>query len=140
MKNTGVSLIELILVIALIAILGASTTPFLSRFVLQNNIETSTDQIIGSIRKAQEYAMDQKNNASWGVCSSGTNIRLFSGSCSSPSFSEDFDVPQSISITGLSEITFNNRGEPSSTLIINVSSNIKTVNISLNAAGAININ
>lgn len=56
----GLTLIEIIMVIAIIVILGAATTPFLSSFVLRNNTETSQDKVISSIRKAQNYAMNEK--------------------------------------------------------------------------------
>lgn len=140
-SRKGISYIELLIVVGLMAIIGASVSPFLSNFILRNNLETTVDNLVGTIRKAQSYSMDGKNNAVWGVCLSGGNIRLYTGSCSSPTISEDFSVSSSVSITGLSDTTFSRlRGEPSNTLSVTISTDIGSATISLNAAGGMEVN
>lgn len=137
----GVSYIELLVVIGLIAIIGASVSPFLSNFILRNNLETTTDNLVGTIRKAQAYSMDGKNDAAWGVCLAGGNIRLFTGTCGSPTISEDYTVSSSVTITGLTTTTFSRlRGEPSSSLSVAISTDIGSTIITLNAAGGMEIN
>ena len=137
----GLTLIEIIMVIAIIVILGAATTPFLSSFVLRNNTETSQDKVISSIRKAQNYAMNGKSNATWGVCISSNSVRMYSGSCSSPTTSEDFDIPSTVTITNLNDTTFSKRrGEPSAAMSVTVSSSIETKTITVNTAGGMEIN
>ena len=140
-SRKGISYIELLIVVGLMAIIGASVSPFLSNFILRNNLETTVDNLVGTIRKAQSYSMDGKNNAVWGVCLSGGNIRLYTGSCSSHTISEDFSVSSSVSITGLSDTTFSRlRGEPSNILGVTISTDIGSATISLNAAGGMEIN
>lgn len=142
-SQSGVSFIELLLVIAIIAILGASVTPFLSNFILRNNLETTTDKVIGSIRKAQNYSMDGKNDAVWGVCTTGSHLRLFRGSCESLDFSEDFTVSGSVNVSGLEDpgITFSKlRGEPSSSLSVTISTNIDSNSVQVNTGGGMEIN
>ena len=140
-SRKGISYIELLIVVGLMAIIGASVSPFLSNFILRNNLETTVDNLVGTIRKAQSYSMDGKNNAVWGVCLSGGNIRLYTGSCSSPTISEDFSVSSSVSITGLSDTTFSRlRGEPSNILGVTISTDIGSATISLNAAGGMEVN
>ena len=138
--SAGITLIELLLVIALIALIGAATTPFLSRFVLQTNHDTTIDNLISSIRKAQTYAMDGKNGETWGVCNTSGMIRFYSGSCGSPTYQENFSIPGSISLSGLSDTTFNQRGEPSGTLSISISSDIDNNTVVINSAGGITVN
>lgn len=133
----GFTLIELLLVIALVSILAVATTPFLSKFVLQTHQNTTYENALSTIRKAQTYAMSGKDNATWGACFVSNNIRLYSGSCSSPTFQESFAVPRSITLTGLSDTTFNKRGEPSGALSISVSSTIDSQTIVLNTAGGL---
>jgi prepilin-type N-terminal cleavage/methylation domain-containing protein len=141
MKNVrAFTLIELMLVISIIAILGASTTPFLSRFILQTNYDSVIDKLTGSIRKAQEYAMDGKNGATWGICKSTNNIRLYSGSCNSPIISENFSIPTTVTVSGLTDTTFNLRGEPSMAISVTVNTILETASIQLNSAGGITIN
>lgn len=137
----GVTVIELLLVISIVAIVAAAATPFLSSFVLRNNLEVTTARVIGTIRKAQNYSQDGKNDEVWGVCLTGGNLRLFSASCTSPSFSEDFSVPKTVKISGLSETFFSKlRGEPSNSLNITITTDIGTSTVQLNEAGGMGIN
>src|SRR3989344_3406300 len=127
----GVSYIELLIVVGLIGIIGASVSPFLSNFILRNNLETTVDNLVGTIRKSQGNAMDGKNSDSgedWGVCLyNGDTIRLFLGSCDTPTISEDFSVPGSVDIAGLNTVTFSRLGgEPTQPLTITVSTDIDT--------------
>ena len=140
-KSRGVTVIELILIIALIAIVGTAATPFLSNFILRNNYETTVDKVLSSLRKAQGYSMSGRNQSLWGVClAAGNKIRLYRGSCATPAFSEDFDVPGSVAVSGLSDTTFSTlRGEPSGTLTITISTDIGTRTVSVNGAGMIGV-
>ncbi|KKQ41389.1 MAG: seg [Microgenomates group bacterium GW2011_GWC1_37_8] len=141
--KTGFTLVELILAIAIIAIIAAASAPFYVKFVAQNNLEVSTDKVISAIRKTQSYAMDGKDNATWGFCMSGNNLRLFRGTCTTPTFNEDFDLT-GVTVSGLTETIFSGlsgkRGEPSNTLNITVTNDIGSVNVVLNSAGGLDVN
>ena len=138
-KNVqGFTLIELILVIGLVAVIGATASPFLSNFILRNNYETTTDKLVSSLRKAQQYSIQGKQDSVWGACLSANVIRLYRGSCAAPIFAEDFDVPSTITITGFTDTTFSRlRGEPSTALAITLTSAIGTKAVTVNAAGMI---
>ena len=138
---SGITFIEIIIVVTIIAVLSATTAPFVSGFILRNNLETAQDKVVSTIRKAQFYSMDGKNGSAWGICVRGTSIRLYRGDCDSPDFSEDLDYSSTISIVGLDDTTFSKlRGGPSNALNITVSSSIDSVNIQVNQAGAIDVN
>jgi prepilin-type N-terminal cleavage/methylation domain-containing protein len=135
------TLIELLIVIALILILGTMATPFLSRFIVQTNYETSVDKVIGTIRKAQTYAMNNKDGVIWGVCFTSSLVRLYRGTCASPTQSEDFDIPTTVTISGLSDTTFSlNRGEASQALTITISSSVGSTQVLVNRAGGMTLN
>lgn len=138
-NHQGFTLIELLLIIAIVAILGAAATPFLSRFVLQTNFDSVERKVISTIRKAQAYALDGKNGAVWGVCTSGNNLRLYAGSCSSPTISENFSIPSTVSISGFSDTTFTTRGEPSNPLSITISTSLDSSSIQVNSTGGLSI-
>lgn len=139
--SKGYTLVELILVIAIMGILFAAASPFLSRFILQNNIEIAESNVIGSVRKAQEYSMDGRDDSVWGMCLSDGDVRIFTGTCASPTFSEDLSISDSVTVAGLNEIIFSKlRGEPSSSLSITISTAIDSTTIDLNAAGGVDVN
>lgn len=137
---SGFTLIELLLIIAILALLGASTTPFLSRFLLQANFDATGDHLLAAIHKAQSYAMDGKGGETWGVCLSGASVRVFSGSCNSPTFSEDTAIPGSITVSSFTSTTFNQRGEPSQAMAVMVSSALESLTVSVNSAGGVSAN
>ncbi len=132
------TLIELLMVVSLIAIIAASSAPLLIRFFNQNQFETTMNKLMSTIYKAQEYAVINKDNTSWGVCLYNNKIRLFAGDCNVSIVKEDFNYPASISISNLNTITFSAfRGEPSQELNIIVSGAVNTQSINLNSAGGI---
>lgn len=135
------SLIELIIVIAIIMIIGAVSTTFGAGTLMQNNLETDKLMLVSSLRKAQNYAMVKKNGLSWGVCLSGRGIRVFGGTCASPTIKDDYDISNSTVISGLSTVTFSAlRGEPNAVQSITLTGNNKTITVSVNALGGIAIN
>lgn len=139
--KSGLTLIELLLVIAIILILSAATTPFLSQFLLRHNYSSTVNNLLSTIRKAQSYSLSGKNNTLWGVCLNGNNIRLFTGSCNSPTFSQDVSYPANITISGLSATTFSLlRGEPNTAQTISVTSSLNSTTVIINAAGGITKN
>jgi len=138
-KFKGLTVIELLIVIVIIGLLGAATTPFLSQFLHLNNFDTTVNKTISAIRKSQSYAMDNKNNQTWGICQTGSNIRIYSGTCNTPSYSEDYSIPAMVTLSGLNDTTFSgNRGEPSQELSIEIAASNESTTVSLNSAGGIN--
>ena len=137
----GITIVELILVIAVIVILGTLATPFMSRFVDQNNFEATRDMLIGSLRKAQLNSMNGKNAEIWGVCIIGGQIRLYSSSCSAPGISEDYKIPSNVTIGGLSDISFSSlQGTPSVAGAFSIQSETKSSLITINDVGGMDIN
>lgn len=134
----GVTLIELLLVISIVAVIAGATLPFLSRFIVVNNLDSAQSKLNFAIRRAQALSMDGKSDTNWGVCKTGNIIRVYSGTCNSPGVSEDLSFSQSITITNF-DVTFDSRGEPSSQVTITLSSQIESIDISVNAAGGINL-
>ena len=135
------SLIELIIVIAIVMIIGVTATTFGAGTMLSNNLEVDKRMLVSSLQKARSYAMVKKSNLAWGVCYTGGMIRVFGGSCASPTIKDDYDVSNSTVISGLSTVIFSNlRGEPDATQSITLTGNNKTITVSVNALGGIQIN
>ena len=137
----GFTLVEIMIVIGLILIVISATLPLGGNWYRLNNFDSVYNLTLSSLRKAQAYAIDKKNNTVWGVCLTGSTIRLFAGTCASPTIKNDYSLPSDITVSGLSTVTFSNlRGEPSAPQTITIDSGDKTKTITINLLGGIDIN
>ncbi|PIR64101.1 MAG: hypothetical protein COY81_01935 [Candidatus Pacebacteria bacterium CG_4_10_14_0_8_um_filter_43_12] len=136
-QSSGFTLVELLLTIGIISVIAVSSAPFLSRFILQIYTESTVTRIKSNISKAQNYSLDNKNDTTWGVCISGTELRMYSGSCDSPSYSEEYSIPSSISVTGFTNIAFSLDGTLPDALTVSVSSSISDTTYTVNQLGQI---
>lgn len=137
----GFTLIELILVVGLLMIITASAVPLSGNWYFLNSYDSAKSTLISSLRKSQAYALDQKGDFDWGVCLIGRTIRLFSSSCTSPVVKNDFLLPDFVTITGLSTVTFSPlSGEPSAPQSIILTGHDKTTTITINSLGGFDIN
>ena len=138
------TVIELILVISIIGVLMAATTPFMSSFMLRNSWHVATDRVVSEVYKAQNYAMSGKTISGsnvWGVCVNGDTFRMFNGSCSTPNFFEDYSFPRGITITGITSVTFDSlRGLPSVVSTISIVSELGSSNVNLGESGMVDVN
>lgn len=97
-KSRGITIIELLVVVAVISTLGVLSTAFYARFLTQNAVDNVDNQLVASFRKAQVYSMMGKQNGVWGVKydSAAKKITLYlSGS---GAFDESFSVNSNINI------------------------------------------
>jgi len=132
----GFSLIELILVVAIVLTLGVLSSVFYSRFLNQNSVANVSDQFASQLRKAQTYAMAGKQNSSWGVKYTAGTITLFASS--SGAFDETFSVNGNIGVSGFSQVIFaKTTGIPDLTPTITISGGGNTKIVSVNSQGAV---
>jgi prepilin-type N-terminal cleavage/methylation domain-containing protein len=115
MKNfyfkKGFTLMELLIVIALIAIFVAMTVPFTMDFYKEQVVEEQTANLANNLKVAQSHAQSGKNNSSWGIKFFEDEYVLFMGdSYSDAERNTDYDKTYSISsgvtMEGVSEIVF----------------------------------
>lgn len=140
---TGFTLIELLVVIAIMGIIGGMAPVFYSRFLLQNAVSNTVDQISGSLRKAQINAMMSKQGDSWSVNYSSNTITLYKGNSFASrdaDFDEIFSVPPSVSVSGLTDLNFSRlNGLPApATATITVSSATGSEIVTVNNQGVVN--
>lgn len=134
----GFTLIEILVVIAIMSVLAAVSFPFYARFVTQNNVSSTANGLVGSLQKAQLYAMSGKNNSSWGVRYADSKIVLFQES--SNTVFDSYNVAGSIQVTGLNQVIFSRpTGLPTSPGTYVVSSNNQTKSVMLNSEGVANV-
>lgn len=131
----GLTMIELLLVLALVSVVTAFSAIFYSRFLTQNAVLNTVDQITGQLHKAQLYAMMSKLNGNWGVDYGSQIITLYQGNsyaARNSAFDEKFTVNNNISVSGLADVNFMRvTGTPSASPTVTISgqNNIKTVTV-----------
>ncbi len=137
----GFTLIELLLVISIVIIIGTFSVVFFSRFLTQNAVANTQDQLVGELRKAQIYAMMGKQNGNWGVRFGSNTITLFAGNTyagRNSAFDETSSANANISISGFSEIDFaKTTGLPSATGTYTITGNDSSKQISVNSQGVV---
>lgn len=140
-RKDGFTIIELLLVIAIVITLGTTSVVFFSRFLTQNAVITTQDQLIGQLRKAQLYSMMGRQNGNWGVVFAANKITLFQGNsyaARNAAFDESFSVNQNIDIANFSEIVFTKTtGLPSSSGLYTITGADSVKQVTVNAQGVV---
>jgi len=141
--NTGFTLIELLLTMAIMSFVGLLTVPFYGRFLTQNAVSNTQDQIIQDLRKAQFYALVSRksNSGGWGVnWDDATNtLTLYQGSDyqnRNQALDETFPINDNITISGLTDLNFPRlTGVPAAGATITISGQNTTKTITVNGQG-----
>lgn len=83
--------------------------------------------------------MQGRNGEEWGVCLDGDEILVYSGSCGAPTSEERYVIPQTITLTGFTNILFNARGETSQPTTITLQNTMQSVDIQVQSNGVLSI-
>lgn len=143
-KNTknGFTLIEMLLVVALIVAIGTISAPVYQLLQVKNNLTVATYTIAQTLRRAQILSQSGMGDTTWGVHIVSGSVTLFKGASYAgrdTTTDEIFDVPTNITLGGISDIIFSKlSGEPQSYGDITLTSlNNDTKTITINAKGAL---
>lgn len=105
----GFTLLELMLSMAIITILAATSVPVYETFTRRNDLDLTTQSIVSSIRRAQTYARASHGNDAWSVNIQSGVATLFKGTnfaTRDATQDETVSIPGSVTMGGLSEIQF----------------------------------
>lgn len=141
-SQSGFSLLEIILVVAIISILSLLGTVFYTRFLTQNAVANTAEHLTSQIRKAQIYSMEGKQNSgTWGVnyTTSPKQIQLYlQGDLA---FDENYSIQPNVTISPTFNLLFAHlTGKPSGAtfpLVITISGNNSQEQISINSEGVV---
>lgn len=83
MNNRGFTLLELMLVIAILAVLSVGAVLSFFSYQTQTEIDSAAKNVVNALRDAQSRAMSGKDFKAWGVCFdiSGNKVVLFRNDC-----------------------------------------------------------
>lgn len=139
------TLIEILLVVGILAILVSLISPLALDFYRSQQLDTHTQGIIQTLRKAQLKAMSIEADSEFGVHITNNNYTLFRGNTYNPDdpYNEVIDSPTIITVTTnpvFSTIIFSKlEGLPSVTGTITLSYDDVSRTISINEVGRVNL-
>ncbi|MCH8741575.1 hypothetical protein IH779_01615 [Patescibacteria group bacterium] len=139
----GLNFIETLLVIFIISILLAFILPISLDFYKNQQLRTHTQGILQTLRRAQLKTMSVELDSKFGVYIANDNYILFKGNSFAArdiQFDEVFDLPQIITVSGLSEIVFSRlEGKPNITGDIVLHSGNESMAINVNNLGTVSL-
>jgi len=111
----GFTLIETLIVIAIIGILAVFSVPFYYSFQTRSQLDSTLPEIVQTLRRAQSRAMDREDEKDFGVHFESDKFVLFRDAPYDPgdTYNEVFDLPASLEIYNISlsgggsEVVFN---------------------------------
>ncbi|MBN1778637.1 MAG: prepilin-type N-terminal cleavage/methylation domain-containing protein [Candidatus Buchananbacteria bacterium] len=142
LNNSGFTLLELLLSIALLAIIAGIGIPIYHSLQTKNNLDVAVVTIVQDLRRAQIAARASDGDTSWGVYIQSDSITFYQGSSygsRNTSYDEIADLPTNITPSGLSDIVFSKfTGLPQLTGTITLTLDVSNVkNIVINSKGMI---
>ena len=138
---TGFTLVELMLVMALVLIIGIFTSGVGVSYYQSQVLNETADNLASNLRHAQGYALSGKNNQAFGVYIHEDSYVMFEGqSYESRIVAEDmvFPISASITISGPVEVVFSElTGTPDTTETIYLSLGNREKQIDILSSGYI---
>ncbi len=101
-QNTGLTLIELLLVVAIMGIVSVATFPLGVNFNRRNQARNTRDTIVSYLNTARSFAMAGRHSNSWGVQITEDEVVLFSGASyesRDEALDQEFSFPAFLTIT-----------------------------------------
>lgn len=133
----GFLLIELIIVIAFMAIISTISWPFYNNFLAKTRADNSARDIIEVLRRTQTKAQGSEASTAWGVHVESDRVTLFSGASwntRNSAYDEKQTMPSGVILNSSStDIVFEKNGKTvvaSSITITGPDANAKTITIS----------
>ena len=142
MHNKGFTLIEVLLSLALMALLAVMSVPVYQSFQVRNDLDIAAVTLAQTLRRAELLSQAVDGDSTWGVRIESGLITLFKGASYGArdfNFDETFIVPTSITPSGAQEFVFAKlSGAPQSTGTVTFTSSInETRTITVNARGTV---
>ena len=142
MNQQGFSLLEVLLSVAILAVLAGLSLPVYESFLRRNDLDLTAQQVASSLRRAQTFARANSYDSVWSVAVQSSNVTLFRGTNFAgrdQTYDESVAIPASVSVSGLSEVQFSKlTATPNTTGSITLTSTANaTRTVTVNAKGMV---
>ncbi len=77
--SQGFTLIEVLLVVAIITLITVVSAPLVLSFQNANELDVSTNTLAQYLYQAQSYSLNRAHDCNWGVTINGQDLTLFCG-------------------------------------------------------------
>ena len=108
-KALGFSILEIIIVLAILVVISALFVPSYYHFQESNNLNAAFNLINNSLSRTQIKSQSIENDSSWGIKIQGNQLTVFGGASYASrdvNLDELINLPPKISFSGLNEIIF----------------------------------
>lgn len=143
-SSHGITIIELLLIVAIMLIISVTTASFGTSFLVRNNLKNNVNELISSLRTAQINAISSKEISRWGVNVSSDAITLYKGDSyisRDTNFDQDFSISETVSITQADMVFDKITGNPGLTQTYTLTNNIgESFSVSVNEVGIVDVN
>lgn len=141
-NKNAFTLVEILLIMALIALIAAFSVPLFNTFQTGSDIKVAADIVAQSLKRAESLAESGENDSNWGVHIATGTITVFNGNTYATrdtTFDDLFTISTDITATGLTDIVYTKfTGEPQSTGNIVLTADSGEVwTINLNSKGTV---
>lgn len=142
MNQSGFTMLEVLLSVALIALIAGLSIPVYQTLQLRNELDIAAATTAQTLRRAQVLSRAVDGDTSWGLYAQSGSITLFQGTSyagRNTGFDEVFSVPTTITPSGTQEFVYAKfSGLPQSIGTLTLTSdNNETRNITINEKGTI---
>lgn len=137
----GFTLIEMLLSLALMALLAGMSMPVFSSLWIASEMDTAVNTVAQNLERAQLLSQAVQNDSRWGVYIAAGIITLYKGDTYAgrdDSYDETFPISGSIEIQGASEFNFAKlSGEPLSGGTVTLTYGDRNRSITVNQKGTV---
>ncbi|MFC1598315.1 Tfp pilus assembly protein FimT/FimU [Patescibacteria group bacterium] len=138
----GFTLLEMLLTIAMVALLAGLSVPVYQSFQVKNDIDVAVNITAQTMRRAQALSRAMDGDTTWGIYVQSGTITMFQGASyggRDATYDEDFDIASIIAPSGLTEVVYDKlTGDPQSTGTLTLTSTAsQTRTITINEKGTI---
>jgi len=108
-RNSGFTLVELLLSVTIIGMLAGLSAPVYNEFMVRNDLDVTTQEVTAALRRAQTYARAMNGDSAWSVEIQSSAATLFKGTNfagRNSNYDETVSLPSTITISGLTEVQF----------------------------------